>query len=67
LNFKGGILVTEIKLGQNESIDEALRRFKRKCQRNGIISEIKRREHYEKPSERKRKKAQAAARRKRKR
>jgi small subunit ribosomal protein S21 len=67
LNFKGGILVTEIKLGQNESIDEALRRFKRKCQRNGIISEIKKREHYEKPSERKRKKAQAAARRKRKR
>lgn len=59
--------MTEIKLGQNESIDEALRRFKRKCQRNGIISEIKRREHYEKPSERKRKKAQAAARRKRKR
>lgn len=59
--------MTEIKLGQNESIDEALRRFKRKCQRNGIISEIKKREHYEKPSERKRKKAQAAARRKRKR
>ena len=67
MEFKGGILVTEIKVSQNESIDEALRRFKRKCQRNGIISEIKKREHYEKPSEKKRKKAQAAARRKKKR
>jgi small subunit ribosomal protein S21 len=65
--LKGGILVTEIKVSQNESIDEALRRFKRKCQRNGIISEIKKREHYEKPSEKKRKKAQAAARRKKRR
>ncbi|HHF09004.1 MAG TPA: 30S ribosomal protein S21, partial [Candidatus Atribacteria bacterium] len=56
--------MTEIKVGQGESIDEALRRFKRKCQRNGIISEMKRREFYEKPSEKKRKRAQAAARRK---
>jgi len=59
--------VTEIKVGQGESIDEALRRFKRKCQRNGIISEMKRREFYEKPSEKKRKRAQAAARRKKRR
>lgn len=64
---KGGIVVTEIKVGQGESIDEALRRFKRKCQRNGIISEMKKREFYEKPSEKKRKRAQAAARRKKRR
>jgi len=57
--------VTEVKVGKGESIDEALRRFKKKCQRNGVITEMKRREHYEKPSEKKRKKAQAAARRKR--
>lgn len=58
--------MTEIKLGQGENIDEALRRFKRKCQRNGIISEIRRREYYEKPSEKRRKKAAQAARRKKK-
>jgi small subunit ribosomal protein S21 len=57
--------VTEVRVGQGESIDEALKRFKRKCQRNGIISEMKRREHYEKPSEKKRKRAQAARRKKR--
>ncbi len=56
--------MTEIKVSQGENIDEALRRFKRKCQRNGIISEIRRREHYEKPSEKRRKKAAQAARRK---
>lgn len=56
--------MTEIKISQGENIDEALRRFKRKCQRNGIISEIRRREHYEKPSEKRRKKAAQAARRK---
>lgn len=65
LLIEGGIRVTEVRVGQGESIDEALKRFKRKCQRNGIISEMKRREHYEKPSEKKRKRAQAARRKKR--
>jgi small subunit ribosomal protein S21 len=65
LLIEGGMRVTEVRVGQGESIDEALKRFKRKCQRNGIISEMKRREHYEKPSEKKRKRAQAARRKKR--
>ena len=34
----------------NESFEQALRRFKRKCEKAGILSEIKKRQHYEKPS-----------------
>ncbi|MDK2896682.1 MAG: small subunit ribosomal protein [Candidatus Atribacteria bacterium] len=56
--------MTEIKVGQGENIDDALRRFKRKCQRSGLTSEIKRRKFYEKPSERKRRKAARRRRRK---
>lgn len=44
----------------NESFEEAFKRFKKQCERAGILSEIKKREHYEKPSEKKKKKALAA-------
>ena len=39
-----------IKLREGEGLEEALRRFKRECERNGILKEIKRREHYVSPS-----------------
>ncbi len=39
----------------NEPLERALRRFKRKIEREGILKEVKARKHYEKPSERKRK------------
>lgn len=39
-----------------ESFENALKRFKRQCEREGILSEIKKRQHYEKPSEIKKKK-----------
>jgi small subunit ribosomal protein S21 len=52
--------VAEVRLGENESIDSALRRFKKKIQRSGILSEVKRRERYEKPSLRRKRKAEAA-------
>jgi small subunit ribosomal protein S21 len=55
--------MTEIKVGENESIDMALKRFKRLCQRDGIISDIRKHEFYEKPSEKKKKKLAAARRR----
>jgi len=51
-----------IKLRENESIEEALRRFKRECDRNGVIQETKRREHYESPGDRRKRKAQEARR-----
>ena len=52
-----------VKVRDGESIEEALRRFKRECERNGIMQEIKRREYYEPPSV-KRKRKQAESRRK---
>lgn len=58
--------MSEVKVGKNESLDNALRRFKRQCQRSGVLSEVRKREHYEKPSVRRKKKSEAA-RRKRKR
>ncbi|MBD2774855.1 30S ribosomal protein S21 [Iningainema tapete] len=52
--------MAEVRLGENESIDSALRRFKKKIQKAGILSEVKRRERYEKPSLRRKRKAEAA-------
>ena len=57
--------VPTVKVRDNESIDEALKRFKRECEKDGLMAEIKKREHYESPSV-KRKKKMAEARRKRK-
>lgn len=51
-----------IKIRDHESIEEALRRFKRECDRNGLLQEIKRREHYESPSIKRKRKAQEARR-----
>ncbi|CCQ09523.1 SSU ribosomal protein S21p [Pseudoalteromonas luteoviolacea B = ATCC 29581] len=52
-----------IKVRENEPFDVALRRFKRSCEKAGILAEVRRREHYEKPTtERKRKKAAAVKR-----
>ena len=52
-----------VRVGENESLDNALRRFKRKCSRDGIIGDMRRKEHYEKPSVRRKKKAEAARKR----
>jgi small subunit ribosomal protein S21 len=58
--------VVLIKIREGEQIEEALRRFKRECEKNGIMQEIKRREYFESPAVRKKRKA-AEARRKMKR
>ena len=47
----------EIEVRKDESFESALRRFKRKIEQEGILREIRNRKHYEKPSERKRKKS----------
>lgn len=49
-----------IKVREDESLENALKRFKRKCEKSGILSEIKKRQHYEKPSVKKKRKALAA-------
>ena len=41
---------SEIKVRKDESLDSALRRFKRSCQKSGVLAECRKREHYEKPS-----------------
>lgn len=48
---------------EGESLESALRRFKKQCEKTGILSEIKKREHYEKPSVRRKKKMLAAKKR----
>ena len=42
--------MSEIRVRENESLESALRRFKRQCARSGVIAEVRKREHYEKPS-----------------
>ena len=56
--------MSEIKVGDNESLDNALKRFKRQCARSGVIGEVRKREHYDKPSVKKKKKAEAARKKK---
>ena len=56
--------MSEIKVGENESVESALKRFKRKCARAGVLSEVKKREHYVKPSVKRKKKSEAARKRK---
>lgn len=45
---------------EDESFESALKRFKKQCEKAGILSELRKREHYEKPSVRRKKKAMAA-------
>ena len=49
-----------IKVREDESLENALKRFKRKCEKSGILTEIKKRQHYEKPSVKRKRKALAA-------
>ena len=52
--------MSEIRVKDNESLDSALRRFKRSCARSGVLAEVRKREAYEKPSVRRKKKSEAA-------
>lgn len=56
--------MSETKVQKGESLDSALRRFKRSCQKAGVLSEVRKREHYEKPSVRRKLKSEAARKRK---
>lgn len=61
---RGGISMPEVKVREGESLDSALRRFKRTCARSAILAELRKREHYEKPSVKRKKKSEAARKRK---
>ncbi|WP_077616435.1 30S ribosomal protein S21 [Caenibacillus caldisaponilyticus] len=58
-------MAVETKVRKNESLEDALRRFKRSVAKSGTLAEVKKRRHYEKPSVRRKQKSEAA-RRKRK-
>ena len=55
--------MAEIHVKENESLDSALRRFKRSCARSGVLAEVRKHECYEKPSVRRKKKSEAARKR----
>ncbi len=52
-----------VRVRENEPLESAIRRFKKQCEKAGILSELRRREHYEKPSVKKKKKILAARKR----
>lgn len=56
--------MSEVKVGKSENLDSALRRFKRECQKSGVLAEARKREHYLKPSVKRKKKSEAARKRK---
>jgi small subunit ribosomal protein S21 len=60
VNETGKRLMPSIKIKENEPFDIALRRFKRSCEKAGVLAEVRKREHYEKPTT-VRKRAGAAA------
>ena len=55
--------MSEIRVKDND-LENALRRFKRQCARSGVLQEVRKREHYEKPSVKRKKKSEAARKRK---
>lgn len=59
--------MSTVSVEENEPIDKALKRFKRECQKSGIPAELRRREHFEKPSVRRKRKMEAARRKMRRR
>ena len=56
--------MSEIKVQKGETLESALHRFKRSCQKAGVLSEVRKSEHYEKPSVRRKLKSEAARKRK---
>ncbi|MCK5812534.1 MAG: 30S ribosomal protein S21 [Clostridiales bacterium] len=56
--------MAEIRVKENESLENALKRFKRQCAKAGVLAEVRKREHYEKPSVKRKRKSEAARKRK---
>ena len=58
--------LSTVRVGENENVESAIKRFKRKCQKDGIIGDLRKHEQFEKPSIKKKKKQKAAIKRARK-
>ena len=50
----------EVRVKDNESLDSALKRFKRNCAKDGVLADLRKREYYQSPSVKRRKKSEAA-------
>ncbi len=63
---EGGFrLLSEVIIHDDENFERALKRFKKKCEKAGILSDLRKHRHYEKPSERRKRKENAARRKNR--
>jgi small subunit ribosomal protein S21 len=61
MSWKGvGNVMTGIRIREDESFEKALRRFTKSCEKAGILSDIKKHQHFEKPSDRRKRKQNAA-------
>ncbi len=56
--------MAQVVVREGENLESALKRFKRSCARDGVMSELRKREHYEKPSVKRKRKSEAARKRK---
>ena len=52
--------MSEVRVKENESLESALKRFKRQCAKSGVLAEVRKREFYDSPSVKRRKKSEAA-------
>ena len=59
--------MSEVHIKDNESLDSALKRFKRNCAKAGVLSDLRKKEYYQSPSVKRRKKSEAARKNKNKR
>ena len=57
LGTESDAVMTGVRVRDGESFESALRRFKKTCEKAGILSEVRKREHYEKPSVKRKRKA----------
>jgi len=58
--------VSEVRIKDNESLDSALKRFKRNCAKAGVLSDLRKKEYFQSPSVKRRKKSEAARKKKNK-
>ncbi len=58
--LEGGKTMSEVRIKENESLDSALKRFKRNCAKDGVLSDLRKKEYYQSPSVKRRKKSEAA-------
>ena len=61
--MEGGTWMPGVKISEDDSFETALRRFKKQCERAGVLSELRKRQFYEKPSVKRKKKSLAARKR----